>query len=95
MTYKASSPYARTSQTSWYLNTMTRRNVLPDYTDVNIIVDRKYNFRPDLMSYDLYGTVDYWWVLVERNIDKIRNPIYDFKEGLSIWIPSKTRVATL
>ena len=27
----------------------------------------KYKFNPKMMSYDLYGTVDYWWLLLQAN----------------------------
>lgn len=95
VTYKSSSPYVDTTQTSWYLNRFVRRPVPPDITDTQMEITGKYHLRPDLMSNDLYGTTDYWWVFAERNIDLIRDPIYDFTKGKSIWVPTISRVKSI
>lgn len=43
-----------------------------------------YQYRPDLLSYDFYGTPGYWWAILELNgiFD-----IYDFVAGLTIKLP--------
>lgn len=41
-------------------------------------------YRPDLVSYDVYGTVDMWWKIMEVN--KIYD-VYDFKSGITIILP--------
>jgi len=44
-----------------------------------------YEYRPDKVSQLAYGTVDFWWVVMEaNNIDDI----FEFKAGLTIKIPS-------
>lgn len=42
-------------------------------------------YRPDLTSYRAYGTVDYWWQILQAN--QIFD-IYDYKSGLNIRIPT-------
>ena len=43
-------------------------------------------YRPDILSYRLYQTVDYWWILLKyNNIDDIWN---DMKIGSVISIPN-------
>jgi hypothetical protein len=42
-------------------------------------------YRPDLVSQQAYGTVDFWWKILEVN--KIKD-IYDFKAGKTIRIPN-------
>lgn len=42
-------------------------------------------YRPDLVSRRVYGTVSYWWRILEANGMK---DIYDFKTGVNIIIPS-------
>lgn len=93
--YSASSPYFSTPQTRWYLGPIALRTIPSDLTDEQIQIDAKYEFRPDLLSYDLYGTPAYWWVFMVRNMDLIRDPIWDMKSGMTIWAPSVNRINTL
>jgi hypothetical protein len=48
--------------------------------------------RPDLCSYELYGTSKYWWIFAKRNPDIIEDPIRDFSVGTRIRIPSKASI---
>jgi|TARA_R110000851_G_scaffold87123_2_gene189688 hypothetical protein len=64
-------------------------------SDTSITLTEKYNMRPDLLSYDLYGTVDFWWVFSLRNVDIIKDPINDFKPGVSIKAPSPATIELL
>lgn len=41
-------------------------------------------YRPDLVSFRAYGTVDFWWKIMEANNLK---DIFEFKSGLNIRIP--------
>lgn len=41
-------------------------------------------YRPDLVSKNTYGIVDFWWKIMEVNGIK---DIYDFKAGLTIRLP--------
>ncbi len=42
--------------------------------------------RPDKISFRLYGTVRYWWVICLVN--KIFNPLVDIEEGQVLEIPN-------
>jgi len=42
--------------------------------------------RPDLISYKVYNTVDYWWIICYVN--KIQNPLVDMTAGTLIKIPN-------
>ena len=46
--------------------------------------------RPDLLSYQQYGTSRLWWVIALANADVIRDPIWDLKSGMKLYIPNKT-----
>lgn len=46
-------------------------------------------YRPDLISYKYYETVDYWWVVLLAN--SIFDP-FDIKPGTVLRIPSKSVV---
>lgn len=56
------------------------------------ILDRKvtlitpgWEYRPDLVSFDLFGTPDFWWRILEVNGMK---DILEFKAGITLRIPS-------
>ena len=90
--YSGASPYAQTPQNSWFLDNLVLRELKSDPTDTAMVIPTEYDQRPYNLSYELYGTKDYWWVFMVLNMDKIRDPIYDFKAGISIRVPSKTRL---
>lgn len=92
ITYKADSPYYGTPQTQWYLLPRVHREIAPHGTDQRIIISAKDHLKPYMLSYDLYGTPAYWWVFSSRNIDLIRDPIYDFTSGLEILVPTRDRL---
>jgi len=43
--------------------------------------------RPDLISYKVYGTVEFWWIILLVN--SIDNPFVDLEEGMILQIPNK------
>lgn len=43
-----------------------------------IMVKREEEYRPDLVCYRIYGTIEYWWILLE--INDISNIWEDFLE---------------
>lgn len=93
--YDSSSPYYDTPQTPWYLMPINLRSLAADSSDRLITLDPKYEFRPDRLSYDLYGTPAYWWVFMVRNLDDIRDPIWDLKAGMKIYVPAAGRITNL
>jgi hypothetical protein len=94
--YPASSPYYSTPQTSWYTGPIDYRDIPADSSDLFIeTLDRRFEHRPDLLSYELYQTPAYWWVFMVRNIDLIRDPIWDMVAGMSMYAPSKARIQSL
>ena len=95
ISYPASSPYADTGQTNWYLGPIKLRSIPADARDEYIAIPAKYDTRPDLLSYAVYGTPAYWWVFMVRNMNVIRDPIWDFKSGTYIFVPTADRIRTL
>ena len=53
--------------------------------DKYYVVTAGTEYRPDLVSNIAYGTVDFWWKIMEANNIK---DIFDFKSGLNIRIPN-------
>jgi len=96
--YSKSSPYFDTIQKNnlvSYLDFMEFRDIPPDDTDELIIVEVAFNQRPDLLSNNLYGTVDLWWIFVVRNPDQMVDPIYDLVSELQLLVPTKQRMFRL
>lgn len=86
--YPATSPYATTTQTIWHIGNYKHRPIPKNAGDRAITITSKYDLRPDLLSYDLYGSPMYWWVFFVRNMNEIRDPIWDFTLGKKIMVPS-------
>lgn len=59
-----------------------------DPFDEDYTIEQKYDKRPDLYSYDKYGTSKFWWVFLKRNMNSMTDPINDFTAGKKIKVPS-------
>jgi hypothetical protein len=94
-TYKKASPYYNTPQTSWYLSYYQGVPLGKDISDINLVVDSRYQHRPDILSFDLYGTPDYWWTFSVLNPDIIIDPIYDLKGNTNIYYATKDRLSRM
>jgi hypothetical protein len=51
--------------------------------------------RPDILAYKVYGTTSLWWVFALRNPDVLKDPIRDFKAGITIKLPSPESVKSV
>jgi hypothetical protein len=85
--YNSNSPWYTTEITREYLGILTIRSVSAELDDYLYTLESQYAYRPDLLSYDLYGTPDLWWVFMQRNLDVIQDPIFDFVPGVQFYIP--------
>ena len=94
-TYKADSFYANTGSVDFHLDIWQETVNVPSDGDITTEIESKYNLRPDLMAYDLYGSPNYWWVFALKNKDKLIDPVEDFKTGLTITIPPRDGLRSL
>ena len=88
--YSASSPWYNTTHNSLYLDIWIPRQIPADSDDFQYTIQPQYNYRPDLLAYDIYDNPKLWWVFMQRNADIIFDPIYDFRSGVTIALPKKT-----
>ena len=88
--YKKNSPYYTTEVVNGYLDTLNYRNIPAQSDDILFTVTKNYEHRPDLLSFDLYGTPKLWWCFQHRNMDTITDPIWSFTAGTLIRIPKKS-----
>jgi alpha-L-fucosidase len=94
--YESTSPYFTTGITQFYLDVMVNRPIpkLPD--DLKFTINQTYQYRPDLLAFDLYDTATLWWVFYQRNPNALSAPPLDFAEGVVIYLPKITTLkATL
>lgn len=92
--YQQTSPYFETEMTEGYLDTMTNRNIPKEEDDQVVELNQTYQYRPDLLAHDLYGDSGLWWVFASRNPNSIKDPIWDFKTGLKLYLPKKSTIDT-
>ena len=62
---------------------------LPDATDVSLELGMRYNMRPDLLAYDLYGKSTLAWFILQYNYV---SDVTEFVAGLQLILPTKTRL---
>lgn len=92
--YSKSSPYFKTGNFGNFLDIINYRSITKYPDDVLYRIDKMYEFRPDLLAFDLYGDAALWWVFRERNPNTIDDPIFDFQAGLKIYIPKKQNLVS-
>jgi hypothetical protein len=90
--YTALSPYFNTNFTQFYLDVMVNRPIpkLPD--DLTMVINTTYQYRPDLLAFDLYDNSELWWVFYQRNPNTLTAPPFDFKADTVIYLP---KISTL
>lgn len=92
--YSPTSPYYNTGITQFYLDLMINRPVPRSTDDLLIIINSTYEYRPDLLAFDLYGDPSLWWVFYQRNPNTLQAPPLDFKAGLKIYLPQENLLRT-
>lgn len=90
-----SSPWKNTGTSKGYLDILQPRPIPASGDDVLYELMPQYTHRPDLLAYDLYDSSKLWWVFAQRNMDIIRDPIYDMIPGVKIYLPKASRIKEL
>jgi len=91
-TYNKLSPYYTTPQVDGYLDIINNRTIASEADDVVFTVTKSYEYRPDLLSHDLYSDVGLWWVFAVRNPSVIKDPVFDLKAGIKIYLPKLSSI---
>jgi len=96
VTYSKTSPYYKTEpSTGDYLDLYSKRSIPADGDDILYEIQPQYTYRPDLLAYDLYGSAKLWWVFAVRNMDIIKDPVFDFVPGNKIFLPKKSLLSSI
>lgn len=62
----------------------------PSRDDVEYVIEDRYSLRPDLLAYDVYGSPQYMWLILQYN--NILDINLEFISGKTISLPTPTRV---
>ena len=82
------SPYSRTSiNKRGYLDILSPRPVPINREDILFEITSEYTYRPDLLAHITYGRRELWWVFAQRNMDILKDPVFDFVAGTKIYLP--------
>jgi alpha-L-fucosidase len=90
--YNSTSAYFNTSYSQYFLDVMTNRPIPKESDDREMTINLTYQYRPDLLAFDLYGTPELWWVFYQRNPNTLTKPPLDFVSGTRIYLP---KISTL
>ena len=91
-TYDSLSPYFGTRYSQFFLDVMVNRPIPKETDDQLWVINQTYQYRPDLLAYDLYDNAGLWWVFYQRNPNTLQKPPLDFRADTQIYIP---KLATL
>ena len=89
-TYASTSPYFITPYSQFYLDNMVDRPIPRQSDDVLFTINQVYQYRPDLLAYDLYSQPGLWWVYYQRNPNTLTAPPWDFEAGKDIYVPKES-----
>lgn len=93
--YTNTSPWFNTRIVQDYLNILSIRPVSAEPDDILFTITSAYAYRPDLLAFDLYGEASLWWVFIQRNLDTLQDPIFDFTPGKQIYLPKASSLKSV
>lgn len=85
--YGPTSPYYTTGYSQYFLDVMVNRPIPKSTDDILFTINTTFEYRPDLLAYDLYGDAGLWWVFYQRNPNTLQTPPMDFEAGTTIYLP--------
>jgi hypothetical protein len=66
---------------------MVNRPIPKENDDLTFVINTTYQYRPDMLAYDLYQNAALWWVFYQRNPNTLTAPPLDFLVGVQIFLP--------
>jgi hypothetical protein len=94
-TYQSTSPYFLTGYSQFFLDVMVNRPIPKSPDDITFQINQTYQYRPDLLSFDLYETPTLWWVFYQRNPNTLTKPPLDFVIDTLIYLPKISTLRTV
>lgn len=94
-TYDSTSPYYSTGYSQFFLDVMKNRPIPKLNDDIAFKINQTYQYRPDLLAYDLYDNAGLWWVFYQRNPNTLTKPPLDFVVDTVIFLPKITTLRSV
>jgi hypothetical protein len=94
-TYQSTSPYFLTGYSQFFLDVMVNRPIPKEPDDITFLINQTYQYRPDLLAFDLYETPTLWWVFYQRNPNTLTKPPLDFVIDTLIYLPKISTLRTV
>lgn len=92
--YNSTSPYFATPYAQFYLDIMVNRVIPKELDDQLFQINETYQYRPDMLAFDLYDLPDLWWVFYQRNPNTLTAPPLDFRADVKIYLPKLSTLKT-
>lgn len=94
--YPKTSPYTNTSIVdNKYLDVMQYPAIGRSSSDLYYVIPAAYQYRPDMLAYDLYNDQRLWWVFAARNPNTLGpDPYFNFIAGIGIYVPTLSTLRT-
>jgi hypothetical protein len=93
--YDPTSPYFQTGYSQFFLDVMINRPIPKQTDDVLFKINATYQYRPDLLAFDLYDNAGLWWVFYQRNPNTLTKPPLDFVADTQIYVPKITTLRSV
>jgi hypothetical protein len=93
--YDSTSPYFTSGYSQFFLDVMVDRPIPKENDDQLFTINVTYQYRPDLLAFDLYDNASLWWVFYQRNPNTLTKPPLDFKVDTVIYLPKITTLRTV
>ena len=93
--YDPNSPYFQTGYSQFFLDVMINRPIPKQTDDILFKINTTYQYRPDLLAFDLYDNAGLWWVFYQRNPNTLTKPPLDFVADTQIYVPKITTLRSV
>lgn len=93
--YDSTSPYFNTGYSQFFLDVMVDRPIPKENDDQLFKINTTYQYRPDLLAFDLYDNAGLWWVFYQRNPNTLQAPPLDFIADTVIYLPKITTLRSV
>ena len=74
---------------------MVNRPIPGQSDDLPFTINQTYQYRPDLLAFDLYDNAGLWWVFYQRNPNTLTKPPLDFVIDTFIYVPKMSTLRTV
>ena len=87
--------YKNTEKDEFFLKYYEPYEITFDVSDYYMVIPTEYDLKPGGLANELYGDPQLMWVFSVFNRDTIADPLFDFRAGKIIRVPTRERLRTI